>query len=167
MEINNIIWDTDGEEIADLPDRVTVDTDITPDMAADWLSDKYGFCVESLSVSGLWFETDNYDLTAYFDNIAIMSLGLIDGSVLCHANDPELKADFKEWNSMGDKTINGLNNPDNVLIPGAERVFKDYCRDFVSFIRIQGPEKYNYSFGAKEENPDFFANTRPVVERSL
>lgn len=53
VRISDIVWDTDGE-VVDLPEEVTVDTvaegidDIDAQMA-DWLSDKYGWCVTSFS----------------------------------------------------------------------------------------------------------------------
>ena len=40
-------WDTDGEYI-DLPKTAEVPDDIPEDEVADWLSDKYGWCINSL-----------------------------------------------------------------------------------------------------------------------
>jgi hypothetical protein len=40
-------WDTDGEKIENLPDTVQVPIGIDTEDVADWLSDKYGWCVLS------------------------------------------------------------------------------------------------------------------------
>ena len=42
-----VIWDTDGEEV-DLPSKVKVPVDIKDEEVADWISDKYGWCVLEL-----------------------------------------------------------------------------------------------------------------------
>ena len=44
----NIEWDTDGAEV-DLPTEDVVEAD-SADEVADVLSDKYGFCIESLEI---------------------------------------------------------------------------------------------------------------------
>lgn len=44
-----VYWDTDGEEV-ELPNVVEVPSDIDEEDISDWLSDKYGWCVES------WYE---------------------------------------------------------------------------------------------------------------
>lgn len=56
MKITNIIWDTDGYDIEALylPTETYVPSDIEEDEIADWLSDKYGFLVES-------FECNDYE----------------------------------------------------------------------------------------------------------
>lgn len=41
----NIKWDTDGEDIEYLPERVSIPFFMDNDEIADYLSDKYGFCV--------------------------------------------------------------------------------------------------------------------------
>lgn len=41
----NIKWDTDGEDIEYLPERVSIPLFMDDDEIADYLSDKYGFCV--------------------------------------------------------------------------------------------------------------------------
>ena len=41
----NIKWDTDGEDIEYLPERVSIPFFMDDDEIADYLSDKYGFCV--------------------------------------------------------------------------------------------------------------------------
>lgn len=45
--IYNVEWDTDGidKDELDLPDKVEVPSDIDDDQIPDWLSDRYGFCV--------------------------------------------------------------------------------------------------------------------------
>ena len=49
MKITNIIWDTDGEIVENLPKEVELPENINIDDVADWLSDNYGWCVESFS----------------------------------------------------------------------------------------------------------------------
>lgn len=53
INVTEIDWDTDGETV-DLPTEVTIDTQAEgmedPDAEiADWLSDKYGWCVSRFS----------------------------------------------------------------------------------------------------------------------
>jgi len=53
IRVSSIDWDTDGQEV-DLPTELVVDTAAEgiedPDTEiADWLSDKYGFCVKSVA----------------------------------------------------------------------------------------------------------------------
>lgn len=58
--ITNIDWDTDGEEIKELPANVTLELEdldglgVSDEDVADELSDRYGFCVNS-------FYCDKYD----------------------------------------------------------------------------------------------------------
>lgn len=52
MKITNIIWDTDGTPVDDLPQEVNIKDKINLNDIADYLSDTYGWCVES-------FEIDN------------------------------------------------------------------------------------------------------------
>ena len=58
--ITNIDWDTDGEEIKELPVNVTLELEdldglgVSDEDVADELSDRYGFCVNS-------FYCDRYD----------------------------------------------------------------------------------------------------------
>lgn len=47
MRITNIIWDTDGISVDDLPWEVTLDDNIPVEEVADCLSDMYGWCVSS------------------------------------------------------------------------------------------------------------------------
>ena len=54
--VTNIEWDTDGEDIPELPtevslDRWTNDEEEILDCIADMLSDLYGFCVFSFEIS--------------------------------------------------------------------------------------------------------------------
>jgi hypothetical protein len=56
LEVTDIEWDTDGETIEDcLPTSLNLDIDEFDndfdfdEELADWLSDKYGFCVEGYS----------------------------------------------------------------------------------------------------------------------
>lgn len=53
--VTNIEWDTDGEDIPELPtevslDRWTDDEEEILDCTADMLSDLYGFCVFSFEI---------------------------------------------------------------------------------------------------------------------
>lgn len=50
MKVTNIVWDTDGYSVEELglPVEVDVPSEIEEDDIVDWLSDKYGFCIESL-----------------------------------------------------------------------------------------------------------------------
>lgn len=41
----NIKWDTDGEDIEYLPERVSIPFFMDDDEIADYLSDEYGYCV--------------------------------------------------------------------------------------------------------------------------
>lgn len=47
MKANNINWETDGFVIEWLPSNVVIPTHIEEDEIADYLSDEYGFLVES------------------------------------------------------------------------------------------------------------------------
>lgn len=49
MKIIDIKWDTDGEPVPGLPEEVDIPDDIHESEVADYLSDEYGFCVESFS----------------------------------------------------------------------------------------------------------------------
>ena len=46
----DIDWDTDGEEIDWLPKQCFVPPDLDDDEVADWLSDRFGFCVNGFSI---------------------------------------------------------------------------------------------------------------------
>ena len=43
-------WDTDGGDVDDLPNEVEIPYDVDEDDIADWLSDEFGYCVESFSI---------------------------------------------------------------------------------------------------------------------
>lgn len=49
MKVTDIIWETDGE-VVDLPSEVEVDDDMLDDEVADYLSDTYGWLVDSFSL---------------------------------------------------------------------------------------------------------------------
>lgn len=49
MLVTNIKWETDGE-IVDLPTEVEVDNDMDDDEIADYLSDTYGWLVNSFAL---------------------------------------------------------------------------------------------------------------------
>ena len=49
MIVSKIKWETDGE-VVDLPNEVEVPDDLEDDEIADFLSDKYGWLVDSFSV---------------------------------------------------------------------------------------------------------------------
>lgn len=46
----DIKWDTDGEDIEYLPERVSIPFFMDDDEIADYLSDKYGFCVFGFNI---------------------------------------------------------------------------------------------------------------------
>ena len=53
LKITNIVWDFDeGEEgsFTELPDNVIIEDSIEEEEIADYLSDNYGWCVESFDV---------------------------------------------------------------------------------------------------------------------
>lgn len=52
MKITNIVWDTDGYDVEALylPTETYVPSEVEEDDIADWLSDKYGFLVESFLI---------------------------------------------------------------------------------------------------------------------
>lgn len=53
VRASNILWDTDGDESVKLPHETIIDIDDDSDMnmeTADYLSDKYGYCVIALTV---------------------------------------------------------------------------------------------------------------------
>ena len=49
MKVTDIKWETDGE-VVDLPTEVEVDDDLDEDEIADYLSDEYGWLVESFAL---------------------------------------------------------------------------------------------------------------------
>ena len=46
----DIKWDTDGEDIKDLPERVEIPLFVDDDEIADYLSDEYGYCVFGFNI---------------------------------------------------------------------------------------------------------------------
>lgn len=48
MKRYRVVWETDGEDVS-LPEEVDVPGDVLPGDVADWLSDKYGWLVSSLT----------------------------------------------------------------------------------------------------------------------
>lgn len=50
ISVVDIEWDTDGEDIKDLPERVEVPIIINDDEIADFLSDEYGYCVFGFNI---------------------------------------------------------------------------------------------------------------------
>jgi len=50
VRVVNIRWDTDGIFVDDLPEEVIIDDEISPEEIADFLSDVYGWCVESFQL---------------------------------------------------------------------------------------------------------------------
>lgn len=49
VKVSNIVWDTDGQVVDDLPNQVIIhmtDDDVDDDIS-DMLSDEYGWCVDS------------------------------------------------------------------------------------------------------------------------
>lgn len=56
-QITNIKWDTDGDKIAGLPDHMIIPQHIDDDDIADYLSNRFGFCVFSYAVEAV----DSFD----------------------------------------------------------------------------------------------------------
>lgn len=50
MTAYNIVWDTDGEDVT-LPNIVKIPDGIKEEDVADYLSDKFGWCILSLNVT--------------------------------------------------------------------------------------------------------------------
>ena len=59
IRVFNIVWDTDGDYIEDLPTEVIIDNPTDEmldcvggydDEVADYLSDEYGWCIESFEM---------------------------------------------------------------------------------------------------------------------
>ncbi len=50
MVVTNIKWDTNGISIDDLPEEVYFEENLEPEEIEDYLSDVYGWCVESFCV---------------------------------------------------------------------------------------------------------------------
>lgn len=67
MLVSKIKWDCDGEDPKDydLPEEVEVDDDLDDDEIADYLSDEYGWCVESFSLP---MTDEDVDEFGYFVN---------------------------------------------------------------------------------------------------
>ena len=72
--ITNIDWDTDGEEIKELPKDVTFEIDYDEEYGtnldnevADELSDRYGFCVNSFNLN--CFDEDGFCLDAWGERV--------------------------------------------------------------------------------------------------
>lgn len=49
MKVSDIIWETDGYDV-DLPTEVEVNDDMSDDEIADYLSDTYGWLVNSFAL---------------------------------------------------------------------------------------------------------------------
>ena len=62
--ITNILWDTDGEIVPELPLEVLAPDEVDDESIADWLSDKYGFCVDAFNSKELNGEL-KVELTIY------------------------------------------------------------------------------------------------------
>jgi hypothetical protein len=50
MRVTNIKWETDGYEVDNLPTEVEVDDDLSDYEIADYLSDEYGWLVDSFAL---------------------------------------------------------------------------------------------------------------------
>ena len=50
IKVTNIVWATDGEECLELPSAVTINSDISEEDVADYLSDAYGYLMESFAI---------------------------------------------------------------------------------------------------------------------
>lgn len=59
MLVSNIKWETDGE-VVDLPKEVEVPDGMSDDAIADYLSDTYGWLVDSFSLPMTDNDTDEF-----------------------------------------------------------------------------------------------------------
>jgi len=50
IKVTNIKWDTDGEEVADLPERIIIDGYMSNKEIEDYLSEVFEWCVESFTI---------------------------------------------------------------------------------------------------------------------
>ena len=64
MKVSNIKWETDGE-VVDLPTEVEIDDNIDEDAIADYLSDTYGWLVDSFALP---MDDDDRDYFGEFVN---------------------------------------------------------------------------------------------------
>ena len=72
--LTNIDWDTDGEEIKNLPNDVTLEMDYDDEYGAaldeevaNELSDRYGFCVNSFYST--YYDEDGFVLDNWGDRV--------------------------------------------------------------------------------------------------
>lgn len=61
MLITNITWETDGADVS-LPQEVEVPDGLTNEQIADYLSNEYGFLVDSCAVPMTDEDIDNFGL---------------------------------------------------------------------------------------------------------
>jgi len=61
MKVSDIKWETDGETI-NLPSEVEVNDNMSDDEIADYLSDTYGWLVESFSLPMNDDDTDEFGM---------------------------------------------------------------------------------------------------------
>jgi hypothetical protein len=61
MQVTDIKWQTDGEAV-DLPKEVEVDDNMSDDEIADYLSDIYGWLVESFALPMTDDDTDEFGM---------------------------------------------------------------------------------------------------------
>ena len=61
MTVSDIKWQTDGE-VVNLPSEVEVDNHLSDDEIADYLSDTYGWLVESFSLPMTDGDTDEFGM---------------------------------------------------------------------------------------------------------
>lgn len=61
MQVTDIKWQTDGEAVA-LPKEVEVDDNMSDDEIADYLSDTYGWLVESFALPMTDEDTDEFGM---------------------------------------------------------------------------------------------------------
>ena len=74
MYVTNIMWDTDGISIDDLPEEVQISDSekIGEDGVADYLSDVYGWCVKSFCIEGRTIA--NSDITVAYNEAGDVKL---------------------------------------------------------------------------------------------
>ena len=106
MKVTDIIWNTDGDTTPDLPTTVEVPDNLDVYQVSDYLSDKYGWLVDSFSMPDTDYDCtdDDYENDEDDDNIRQQVIDLFASS---------------GWNLFG-------KNVDRVAEAIADEVVKEY-----------------------------------------
>ena len=87
------------DEFLGLPDKVTLPDEVTDDDAADWLSDTYGYCINSFEIGPDLNITLDAVKTAYRNGVARLAESPNDDGVVCRIGD--------NWFYFGGTTAEG------------------------------------------------------------